>query len=153
ETPSPWLVLSRGWLLAMLERSDEARRVAEEANARLREQDDARWGELLLAMISALAGDYDDASRRQRLLCEWLGGMEQLGFLEVELGRLGRWLCMLGRFDEAEQAADHARALEETLGMPVPDYLWRQVLARAYAHGGELEEAERLALEAVAASE
>jgi tetratricopeptide (TPR) repeat protein len=35
----------------------------------------------------------------------------------------------------------------------VPDYLWRQVLARVHAHRGELAEAERLAREAVAASE
>jgi tetratricopeptide (TPR) repeat protein len=60
---------------------------------------------------------------------------------------------MLGRFDEAEQAADRGRSLEETLGGLVPDYLWRQVLARVHAHRGELAEAERLAREAVAASE
>ena len=35
----------------------------------------------------------------------------------------------------------------------MPDYLWRQVLARVHAHRGELAEAERLAREAVAASE
>ena len=33
------------------------------------------------------------------------------------------------------------------------DYLWRQVLARVHAHRGDLAEAERLAREAVAASE
>ena len=37
--------------------------------------------------------------------------------------------------------------------MPLPDYRWRQVLARVHAHRGELAEAERLAREAVAASE
>ena len=67
---------------------------------------------------------------------------------------LGRELCLLGRFDEAEQAAERARSLEEAFGVdPVPDYLWRQVLARVHAHRGELAEAERLAREAVAASE
>ena len=43
--------------------------------------------------------------------------------------------------------------LKRRSGGPVPDYLWRQVLARVHAHRGELAEAERLAREAVAASE
>ena len=43
ETRSPWLLLNRAWLLAMLDRSEEARQIAQEANARLREQDDVGW--------------------------------------------------------------------------------------------------------------
>jgi len=30
ETPTAWLVLNRAWLLAMLDRGDEAREIAEE---------------------------------------------------------------------------------------------------------------------------
>ncbi len=43
ETPSAWLQLNRGWLLAMLGRGEEAA-LAGEAYERLREQDDAQWG-------------------------------------------------------------------------------------------------------------
>ena len=77
----------------------------------------------------------------------------QFVYLRDYLGRLGRSLCMLGRFDEAEEAAERARSLEEELGTPVREYTWRQVLARVLAHGGDPAEAERLAREAVAVSE
>jgi class 3 adenylate cyclase/tetratricopeptide (TPR) repeat protein len=156
ETPSVWLQLNRAWLLAMLDRGDEARQIAEEANTRLRDQGDARWGEWILAEISTLAGDHEDASNRLRILCEWLEMRAQLAFLESYLGRLGRSLCQLGRFDEAEQFAERARALEEEHdpGMETESWhTWRQVLARVYAHRGEMAEAERLAREAVALSE
>jgi class 3 adenylate cyclase/tetratricopeptide (TPR) repeat protein len=153
ETPSVWLQLNRAWLLAMLDRVEEARQIALEANARLREQDDAHWGEWMLAEISTLGGDHEDASNRLRTLCQWLEAMEQLTFLENYLGRLGRSLCKLGRFDDAERAADRARSLEKTWGGSVPDYLWREVMARVHAHRGDLVEAERLAREAVQASE
>jgi tetratricopeptide (TPR) repeat protein len=156
ETPSAWLQLHRAWLLAMLDRGDEARQIAEEANTRFRDQGDARWGEWILAEISTLAGDYDDASNRLRILCEWLETVEQLAFLESYLGRLGRTLCQLGRFDEAEQVLDRARALEEEHDPamePESWHSWRQVVARVYAHRGELAEAERLARAAVALSE
>jgi class 3 adenylate cyclase len=156
ETPSTWLQLNRAWLLAMLDRGDEARQIAEEANARLRDQGDARWGEWTLAEISTLAGDYEDASNRLRILCEWLETRAQLAYLESYLGHLGRSLCQLGRFDEAERFAERARALDEEHDPamePESWHTWRQVLARVYAHRGELAEAERLAREAVALSE
>ena len=156
ETPSAWLRLNRGWLLAMLGRGDEAREIAEEESERLREQGDARWGEWIVAEISILAGDYEDASNRLRILCEWIEAMGQLAFLDSYLGQLGQVLCQLGRFDEAEQLAERARALErehDPATEPESWHTWRQVLARVYAHRGELAEAERLAREAVALSE
>ena len=153
ETRSPYVLLSRAWLLAMLDRSEEAWQDAREAYARHRELDDTRWPDWWLAELSILDGDHEDASRRLRIVCDWLEATDQLAFLEGYLGQLGRSLCMLGRFDEAEHVAKRARSLEETLGGPVPDYIWRQVLARVHAHRGDLVEAERLAREAVAGSE
>ena len=154
ETRSPYVLLSRAWLLAMLDRSEEAWQDAREADARIREQSGSRWPDWWLAELSILDGDYEDASKRLRIVCDWLEATDQLAYLEGYLGRLGRSLCMLGRFDEAEQAAERARSLEETLGVPVmEDYIWRQVLARVHAHRGDLAEAERLAREAVAGSE
>ena len=113
ETPSAWLLLNRAWLLAMLERNDEAWRIATDANVKLREQSDARWGEWILAELSTLAGDHEDASNRLRILCEWIEAVEQRAYLDYYLARLGRSLCPLGRFDEAEQFAELARALEK----------------------------------------
>ena len=155
ETRSPWLLLGRAWLLAMLDRSEEAWQDARLADARAREQSGTRWAEWHLAEISILAGDYDDASNRLRIVCDWLEETEQLGFLVTYLGRLGRSLCMLGRFDEAELAAKRAQTIEEAINATdvIPDFLWRQVLALVHAHRGELADAERLAREAVAASE
>jgi tetratricopeptide (TPR) repeat protein len=155
ETRSPWLLLGRAWLLAMLDRGEEAGQDAREADARAREQSGTRWVEWHLAEISTLAGDHEDASNRLRIVCDWLEETEQLGFLQSYLGRLGRSLCMLGRFDEAEQAAKRARTIEEAINSTdvIPNYYLPQVLARVHAHRGELAEAERLAREAVAASE
>ena len=154
ETRSPYVLLSRAWLLAMLDRSEEAWQDAREADARIREQSGTRWPDWWLAELSILDGDYEDASKRLRIVCDWLQATDQRAYLEGYLGRLGRSLCMLGRFDEAEQAAERARSLEETLGVPVmEDYIWRQVLARVHAHRGDVAEAERLAREAVAGSE
>ena len=128
-------------------------RTPREAYARARELSDVRWPDWWLAELSILDGDYDDACNRLRIVCDWLEATDQLVYLKDYLGRLGRPLCMLGRFDEAEEAAERARSLEEKHGTPVPEYSWRQVLARVLAHRGDLAEAERLAREAVALSE
>ncbi len=152
ETPSTWLLLNRGWLLAMLDRGEEGRQIAEEAYARNRELDEGRWGEWMLAEISSLAGDYEDATNRLRLVCEWLESMEQFVLLGTYLARRGALLCLLGRFEEAEQLGSRARALDEEFDPDGerPEPVCRQVLARVHAHRGELAEAERLAREAVA---
>jgi tetratricopeptide (TPR) repeat protein len=137
----------------MLDRGTEAWQDAREADARLREQSGHRWSEWWLAELSSLDGDHEDAARRLRIVCDWLDETQQLPFLQSYLSRLGHSLCRLGRFDEAELVADRARSLDEALGDPVPDYLWRQVLARVHADRGEHGEAERLAREAAAMSE
>ena len=152
EAPSNWLSLQRAWLLAMLDRGEEARQTAQEAYARIREQDDAGWPDWILAEISILADDHEDASRRLRELCEWLEAMEQFGFLGWYVGRLARSLCMLGRFDEAEQVAERGRALEAEHG-EWDTSVWPEALARVHVSRGELVEAERLARDAVAAAE
>ncbi len=154
EAPSPWLQLGRARPLAMLDRGEEARQAAEEATARLRELDDASWSEWTFAELSMLAGDYEAASRHLRLVCEWLEATEQFGFLNYYVPLLARSLCLLGRFDEAEQCVERVRALEEERGLGLaPGAVWRQPLARVHAHRGELAEAERLAREGVAATE
>src|SRR5207302_7316628 len=105
--------------------------------ARLRQQSATRWADWHLAEISSLAGDYEDEASRLRIVCEWLETVRQPGQLVEYLGRLGRPLCMLGRFDEAEQCAKQAQSLEETIGwVALPANRWRQVLARGHAYRG-----------------
>ena len=151
ETGSSWLVLIRAWLLAMLDRSDEAWQDAQEADARIRDQSSARWGDWTLAELSSLAGDHEAASSHLRIVCDWLEATDQLAHLSTYLPLLGRSLCALGRFDEAEQLAKRGRAIDED--DPMTQVYVCQVLARVHAHRGELAEAERLARDAVVESE
>jgi class 3 adenylate cyclase/tetratricopeptide (TPR) repeat protein len=151
EMGSPWLLFPRAWLLAMLDRSDEAWEDAREADARLRDQSTSRWGDWYLAELSTLAGDHEAASRHLRVVCDWLEATDDQAHLASYLPLLGRSLCLLGRFDEAEQFAKRARAIDED--DPMTQVYVCQVLARVDAHRGNLAEAERLAQEAVAESE
>ena len=85
EAPSPWLQLNRAWLLAMLDRGEEARQTAQEAYARLREQDDP-----VGASGCSPRSPPSPAITRTRAdgcasLCEWLEAMEQFGFLGLLL--------------------------------------------------------------------
>jgi tetratricopeptide (TPR) repeat protein len=150
QAPSNWLALNRAWLLAMLARGDEARQAAHDAYARVGEQDDAGWPEWILAEISTLADDHEDAERRLGVLCDWIEAADQRSFLEWYIGRRARELCFLGRFDEAEQLAERARVLEEERSTG-RENAWREALTRVYVSRGELAEAERLARDAVAA--
>ena len=151
ETPTPYSLFTRAWLLAMLDRFDEAMPLARDSNDRQRELDGRLIGEDRLAEIARMAGDHETAARHRETLCAWLEEREQVGLLATYVSMLGRELCALGRFDEAEPLARRGR---ELAGDDLPDGpLWRQVQARVLAHRGEHAEAERLAREAVAGSE
>jgi class 3 adenylate cyclase len=151
DTPNPYSLFTRAWLLAMLDRFDEAMPLARDSNDRQRELDGRLLGEDRLAEIARMAGDHEAAARHRETLCAWLEEREQVGLLATYVSMLGRDLCALGRFDEAETLARRGRELagEEVTDGP----LWRQVQARVLAHRGEHAEAERLAREAVAGCE
>jgi class 3 adenylate cyclase len=149
ETWSFWSGLERAWFLAMLDRFDEARPLAEESYARARHQTGNRWVEWRMAEIDALAGDHETASRRLEELCEWLEETGQLPFLATYAPRLGRELCALGRYEEAEERARLGREIGGGEHDVWTGSLWRQVQARVHASRGEHAEAERLAREAV----
>jgi tetratricopeptide (TPR) repeat protein len=134
----------------MLDRFDEAMPLALEANARQYELDGRRLLEWRVAEIALLRGDHEEAAARLRLVCEWLEEREQLPYLTLYLSLLGRVLCVLGRFDEAQALADRARELEEDDESSLP---WRQVHALVHSHRGEHAEAEEAAREAVDAVE
>ena len=110
--------------------------------------DGRRIGEIRLAKIARMAGDHETAARHLQTLCEWLEEREQLGLLGTYVCLLGRELCALGRFEEAEALARQGRDLA---GDDInSEHLWRQVQALVLAHRGEHAEADRLAREAVA---
>ncbi|MDX6515907.1 MAG: hypothetical protein QOH73_1573 [Gaiellaceae bacterium] len=147
-TPWPFSLFTRAWLLAMLDRFDEAVPLARDSNERLRELDGRRIGEIRLAEIARMAGDHQAAAGHLQTLCAWLEEREQYGLLGTYVCLLGRELCTLGRFDEAEALARRGREL--AADDSIDSGLWRQVQARVLAHRGEHSEAERLAREAVA---
>ena len=150
ETPNPYSLFTRAWLLAMLDRFDEAIPLAKDSNERQRELDGRRIGENRLAEIARMAGDHEAAARHFRTLCKWLEEREQHGLLGTYLPLLGRELCVLGRFDEAQALAQRGR---EYAGEDDSYSPWRQVQALVLAQRGEHVEAERLAREAVARNE
>jgi class 3 adenylate cyclase len=151
ERPAPYSLFSRALLLAMLDRFDEAVPLARESNERQRELDGLRIGENRLAEIARMAGDHETAARHLQTLCEFLEEREQLALLGTYAPLLGRELCDLGRFEEAEALARRGRDLA---GDRLNDgHFWRRVQALVLAHRGEHAEADRLARQAVAGVE
>jgi class 3 adenylate cyclase len=148
ESPDGYSLINRAWLLAMLDRFDEAVPLARESNARLRELDGRRFGESRLAEIAIYTGDHEAAAGHLRALCEWLEEQGLLGYLSTFAPDLGRALCRLDRFDEAEPLARRGRELAEE-GDATAQASWRQAQALVHAHRGEYAEGERLAREAV----
>jgi tetratricopeptide (TPR) repeat protein len=132
----------------MLDRFDEAVPLARESNVRLRDIDGRHFGESRLAEIAIYTGDHEAAAGHLRDLCGWLEEQGLLGYLCTFAPDLGRELCWLDRFDEAEQLARRGRELAEE-GDATSQASWRQTQALVHAHRGEYAEGERLAREAV----
>jgi Adenylate and Guanylate cyclase catalytic domain len=141
----PLDLLKRACLLAMLGRFEEASTFSGRAAERLRELGASRF-EVWFAELTALAGDYEEAAREGRLAVDDFARRGHRVFQGYYAAKLGRWLCALGRFDEAEPLA----ALGRTVESQEAEWSWRQVQARVHAHRGEQLEAQRLAREAVA---
>jgi tetratricopeptide (TPR) repeat protein len=153
KVPHPYALLSRCVLLAMLGRFDEAWPSAREASQRQQElTGGADAGGFALADIAALEGDYATAAAHLRGWCDFLEMTGQRGLLSTFAPMLGRLLCILGRYDEAEPQAQLGRELGEEHDAAT-QALWRQVQARVSSHRGQHAEAEELAREAVAITE
>jgi tetratricopeptide (TPR) repeat protein len=148
----PWPLLHRAWLLAMLCRFDEAWSVGREASARLLELTGASAGRQHLAEIATLEGDHEASAGLLRELCEQLQQRGERSTLSTYAPRLGRSLCALGRYDEAEPLADLGRELGDEHDVATQVW-WRQVKALVLAQRGEHAVAIALAGEAVAIAE
>ena len=140
--PYPGALLRRAQLLAMLGRFDEAWALAIPASERMRELIGDAAGENNLAEIAALAGEHATAAGHLRRFCDMLERRGSRSLLSTSAPQLGRSLCALGRYDEAEPLAQLGRELggEQDLATQM---LWRQVQALIHAHRGEHAEAER----------
>ena len=138
----------------MLGRFDEAWALARPAAERAREfgglhPGDPAQGDVELGGIAALAGDHATAAGHLRRECDRYERGGDRAHLSTFAPELGRSLCALGRFDEAEPLARLGRELGGEQDF-VTQMLWRQVQARVHAHRGQHAEAERLAREAEA---
>jgi tetratricopeptide (TPR) repeat protein len=155
ENPDPGALLRRAQLLAMLGRFDEAWALARPAAERARELGGLHYGgqgDSELGGIAALAGDHATAAVHLRRVCDRYEQAGQRSHLSTLAPMLGRSLCALGRYDEAEPLAQLGRELGDEQDLAT-QMLWRQVQARVHAHRGEHAEAERLAREAEAIGE
>jgi class 3 adenylate cyclase/tetratricopeptide (TPR) repeat protein len=149
DAPPPGFVLTRARALAMLGRFEEAWATGQEAADRLQEVAGDRRGDLALSEIAQLQGDYMTAERLLRGRCKVFEEHEQWAFLSTYAALLGRMLCELGRYDEAEPLAAQGRELGDEDDVATQT-LWRAVQARVLAQRGAYDEAERLVREALA---
>jgi tetratricopeptide (TPR) repeat protein len=85
-------------------------------------------------------------------MCDHLEEQGSRGYLSGFAPQLGRELCALERYDEAEPLAHQGRELGDPEDA-MPQMLWRQTRALVHAHHGEHAAAERLAREAVEISD
>jgi DNA-binding SARP family transcriptional activator len=150
-SPRPWLLLWRAYVLAMLERAEEARPSAGQL-CELIYESGGTTGEGMAAAVATLQGDHETAARYLGALCDKLEARGQRGYLSSFAPELGRTLCALGRYDEAESRARLGRELADARDVWT-QMVCRQVQALVDAHRGAYEEAERLAREAVAIGE
>ena len=149
ESSHPGLLLNRARLLAMLDRPDEAQQLARQASARLRELTGDDGGEHYVAEVATFAGDHAAAAIYLREFCDTLETQHHLSRLSTYAPRLGRSLCLVGRYDEAEPLAEQGRALGAEHDA-LTQTLWREVQALVHAHRERHSQAEPLAREAVA---
>jgi tetratricopeptide (TPR) repeat protein len=153
EAPHPVDVLHRAWLLAMLDRFDEAWAMAREASERWRElipnNPTSDW---YLSGIATLEGDHETAARYMGRCFKSLEALGRRAGLSTCAPLLGRSLCALERYDEAEPLARLGHELGDEHDVAT-QMLWRQVQARVFAHRGAHAKAEPLAREAVEVAE
>ena len=147
DQPYAGSLVLRGLLLAMLDRVEEAWAVALPAAERVREFGMANIGEFL-AEIALVSGDSETAAAYLRDACDALEAIGNSGELSTYAPTLGRVLCKLGRYHEAEPLAQRGRELGDPEDV-LTQQAWRQTQSLVHSARGQHAEAERLAREAV----
>jgi tetratricopeptide (TPR) repeat protein len=142
-------------LYGMVGRAEVARAAMRQARTVYRELGlEVWWGASVIDQGSMELYLRDHAAA-ERVLTEGMDVLEQLGergYRSTAAAVLAQALNELARYAEAEKAT----RLSEELASPddTPSQIgWRTQRARALAHRGEVDEAERLAREAVALAE
>jgi len=142
---------SMAGLQAMQKRFDEARRnssrgteIENELGFKLR----AAAGTMVRASVEMLAGDLPAAEEELRWGYEILDEMGEKGFLSTVAAMLAGVTYAQGRYEEARRLSEISEqaTAEDDL---ISQVLWRAARAKVLARGGEFDEAERLAGEAV----
>ncbi len=133
----------------MLDRGDEARSLADLAHERMKEYGRGEDSRLTFALLAEIAGENEQAAAEMERVCRYLEETGRNGELSTFAPWLGRYLCALGRYDEAESLAEKGRELGDPKDNAT-QVLWRQAQAFVDAHAGRHAEAERVAREAVA---
>ncbi len=152
DSDDPEVTLNRAWLLAMLDRIDEARALAADAAEKFRELGHPDDASCWLAGIALLTDGPDAAIEHQRTWCEHLESAGRDAELSTYAPQLGRLLCTVGRSEEAAPLAEKGRELADPDDV-TSQFGWRQNAALVRSARGQHEEAERLAREAVAWAE
>ena len=146
------VALRRSGLIAMLGRFEEAWALALPAAERARDLNGDDAADFALAEIALLEGDHEAAAEWFRRACRAFEARGTRALLSSFAPKLGRSLCELGRYDEAEPLAEQGRDLGDETDYVTQMY-WRQVQALVLAHRGEHREAQRLARESVQVTE
>jgi tetratricopeptide (TPR) repeat protein len=142
-------------LLAMAGKLDEARRVLERSRAVFEDLGRPVWAasiQLARGLVELIAGDTLEAERALRLGRDEFLRVGEKGVLSTLSSFLARSLCLQGRFEEAEPFIDESRSLASSEDV-ASQTGWRTAKAMVLLDRGELDEAERLAREAVALAE
>jgi class 3 adenylate cyclase/tetratricopeptide (TPR) repeat protein len=146
-----WSMRPVAGFYAMQGRFDEAREMLAEARAifdELGRKVDAVTLAFWTGPLELLAGNPAEAARETGEACDFLENAGEHGWLSTMATTYANALCEQGLFDEAEAAAARSRDAA-TSDDSNAQALWRVSMARALAHKGQHDEAERLADEAI----
>jgi class 3 adenylate cyclase/tetratricopeptide (TPR) repeat protein len=147
-TQNPSNMGYRAVLLAMLDRFDEARPLAQLANERMQEYGRGEEASWTRALIAEIAGDNEEAAEEMGRFCDHLETLGRNAELSTFAPGHARYLCALGRYDEAEPLAIKGRELGDPNDR-VTQVVWRQAQALVDTYRGRYAEAERVARESV----
>ena len=141
--------LIRAQLLLMSDRIEEARALARAAERHARElgEEALSHAHLDISEMESVAGNHEAAAERLQVWCNWCAEQELVAGISSYAAQLARELCLVGRYDEAEQSIARARELDDDAWLA--QATWRQAAALLSAHRGEHTAAERLAREAL----
>jgi predicted ATPase len=144
----PVAALLRAQMFAMDDRLEDARTLAAAAIETFRERGDLGPYISPIAEIEMLAGNYESAEEHLQVAYDYYSTHGLPAFAALAAAMRARALCWLGRYSEAEQRANEGRDLAHASDA-LAQACWRQAAALVRAERGDLDEAERLAREAV----